>query len=285
VNKLRAYLSLTKPGIVRGNVIAAIAGFFVGTAWPASWSGLTALIAGLGLVISAACVFNNILDRDIDGRMTRTRKRPLVMGAISVRSATVFGAALLATGAIILGAFTNLLTLGFALLGLILYVPIYTYAKRQTPYGTEIGSLSGAVPPVVGYTAATGRVDLTAAILFLILVIWQMPHFFAIAIYRLDEYRAAGLPVLPVVHGVAAARRRILWYVAVFVPVVLALPLAGHASTTYMVVSGALALTWLAFGLFRWQQPDVAWARSMFRLSLVVLLGVCTMLALNHVLP
>jgi protoheme IX farnesyltransferase len=285
VNKLRAYLSLTKPGIVRGNVIAAIAGFFVGTAWPASWSGLTALIAGLGLVISAACVFNNILDRDIDGRMTRTRKRPLVMGAISVRSATVFGAALLATGAIILGAFTNLLTLGFALLGLILYVPIYTYAKRQTPYGTEIGSLSGAVPPVVGYTAATGRVDLTAAILFLILVIWQMPHFFAIAIYRLDEYRAAGLPVLPVVHGVAAARRRILWYVTAFVPVVLALPLAGHASTTYMVVSGALALTWLAFGLFRWQQPDVAWARSMFRLSLVVLLGVCTMLALNHVLP
>jgi protoheme IX farnesyltransferase len=284
VATLRAYLALTKPGIVRGNVIAAVAGFLIGTPWPPDWGTLAALVVGLSLVIAAACVFNNIIDRDIDTRMARTQQRALVTGVISVRAATGYAVALLAAGSLVLGLWTNALALALALLGVVLYVLVYAYAKRKTPYGTEIGSISGAVPPVVGYAAATGHIDLAAGLLFLILVVWQMPHFFAIAIYRLDEYKAAHIPVLPAVRGVRATRRRILWYTAALIPVALSLSVAGITGTAYTVVAGLLTAGWLAYGLLTPTRDSARWARGMFRFSLVVLLGLCLMLALNHLL-
>src|SRR5579872_2970145 len=183
----RDYYKLTKPGIVYGNVFTTIAAFLFAIRWRfESFQSIELFLAtvfGISFVIGSACVFNNYLDRDIDKRMERTQKRALVTGAISTRSALMYGTILGLVGFILLGVFVNVLTALIALVGFIFYVILYGIAKRGSHWGAVVGSVSGAVPIVVGYTAVTNQLDLTALILFLVLVFWQMPHFYAIAIY------------------------------------------------------------------------------------------------------
>src|SRR6185437_15386626 len=167
---LRTYYRLTKPGIVYGNSITAAAGFFLASRGHVDWGKFLAMLVGLALVIASACVFNNYLARHIDTRMDRTKKRALAIGAISHRAALIYASALGLTGLLILAVFTTWLATLCALAGHVLYVAAYGYTKRRTPWGTEVGAISGAAPPVVGYTAVTGHFDAGALILFLILV-------------------------------------------------------------------------------------------------------------------
>ncbi len=212
----KAYYQLTKPGIIYGNAITTVAGFFLASKGHFNLGLFLAALIGISLVIASGCVFNNYIDKDLDATMERTKNRALVTGAISVRGAIVFGAILGLLGLATLGLLTNTLTAEIALLGLFFYVVLYSLAKRRSVYGTIVGSISGAVPPVVGYCAVTGRFDLGALILFLILVFWQMPHFYAIAIFRQQDYTAAGLPVLPVVKGLRTTKIHILFYILAF---------------------------------------------------------------------
>ncbi len=280
-----SYYHLTKPGIIRGNLITAAAGFLLASQHHIAIGLLVATLAGLGLVIAAACVSNNVLDRGLDKKMARTAKRALVSGTISVRSALIFATALLIVGSGLLGACANILTLGLALLGFVAYVAVYGYYKRRSPLGTAVGSISGALPPVIGYVAVTNRIDIAAVILFAIVVCWQMPHFFAIAMYRLKDYTAAGLPVLPVKKGLITTKIQCLIYILAYGLASLLLSYKGYTGIVYAIVMAVLCVIWLAIAVKGFYITNTeAWARQLFIVSLIAITLQSLLIGLSSVL-
>jgi protoheme IX farnesyltransferase len=278
----KTYYQLTKPGIIRGNAVPAIAGFFLAARGNVSYLLLLETLLGISLVIASGCVFNNYLDRKIDKKMARTKNRALVKGIISKRSALTYATILGIIGLVILAVYTNLLTAAIGITGLFFYVIVYGIAKRQSVHSTLIGSISGALPPVAGYSAVTGRLDATALSLFLILVFWQMPHFYAIAIYRLKDYRAAGLPILSVKKGVAVTKRDILLYAVAFGVAAISLSFTAHTGPLYFVVALLLTLFWVISGVRGLQAADNDhWAHKMFGISLLVLTILCVFIGLS----
>ena len=283
---MREYYQLAKPGIIYGNLVTAIGGYFLAIHGSVHFGLLLAMSLGLALVIGSACVFNNYTDRGIDAKMERTAKRALVSGSISGPQALVFGALLGGFGVALLILGTNLLTALVALFGFVMYVGPYGYFKRRSVHGTLVGSLPGAVPPVVGYCAVTGRIDAAAAILFLILICWQMPHFYAIAMYRLSDYVEAGIPVLPAVRGMAATKLQILLYVTLFIVAASLLWAFGYAGYVYLAGAVALGLAWLWIGLKNFKVlNDELWGRGMFRFSLIVITALSVLFAVGPHLP
>lgn len=280
---IKAYYRLTKPGIIYGNAINTIAGFFLASRAGLDWGLLAATLVGISLVIACACVINNYLDRDIDARMERTKDRAMVVGEISGRNALIFAAALGVLGALTLALYTNWLALWIAILGLLVYAGLYTCIKRYSHWATEVGSIAGAIPPLVGYVAVTGAVDLGGVILFVILALWQMPHFFAISIYRRDEYAAARVPVRSVAQGVARTKVYLLAYTLVFIPAVFALPYFGFAGPLYLVLMAGACAGWLSLAVRGFFTADEKrWARQTFFFSLVVVLVLCAALILQR---
>ena len=283
--QLTAYYYLTKPGIIRGNLITTTAGFLLASKNHIAVGLLFATLAGLGLIIAAACVSNNILDIGIDKKMARTAKRSLVSGEITVRSALVYAAILLILGSFLLGFYANFLTLGLALLGYIAYVAVYGYYKRRSTLGTAVGSISGAIPPVVGYVAVSNQIDTAAVILFVILVCWQMPHFFAIAMYRMKDYAAAELPVLPVKKGLRTTKIQCLVYIVGYALASLALSYAGYTGTIYAVVMTIVCAIWLTFAVKGFQaKNNDQWARKLFFFSLIAITLQSVLIASNNFL-
>lgn len=282
----RAYYYLTKPGIVYGNALTAIAGFLFGSLGHFDTVAFLGVVVGTSLIIAAACVYNNIIDRHIDARMQRTSKRALVTGSISVSDAAAYGLILLSLGFLILLLYTNLLTVLIGIIGFIDYVVLYGYFKRKSPIGTLVGSVCGAMPIVAGYCAATGQFDTAALLLFAIMVIWQMPHFYAIAIYRKDDYAEAGLPVLPVAKGNRTAKVHTLIYTVLFLPANILLFTFGYAGYTYLVVMLLASLWWLWWAVRGLStEDDIKWARKMFGYSLIILLIFSLVLSINYFLP
>ncbi|HSH17749.1 MAG TPA: heme o synthase [Candidatus Saccharimonadales bacterium] len=285
--KLTEYYRLTKPGIIYGNLLTTAGGFLFAAGRSPDVRLLAATLLGTGLIIGSACVYNNYLDRHIDARMTRTAKRAMVQGTVSVKAALAYGALLGVAGTAILTLLTNPITVALGVIGFIAYVLIYTYAKRHTVHSTLIGTISGATPIVAGYTAVTGRFDLTALILFSVMVIWQMPHFYAIAMFRKDDYAAANIPVLSVAKGLRTTRTYTIWYIAGLLPVVGALAVFGRGGYIYAVVMSGFVLYWLAMALLTMQQglAYAAWARRVFGNSLIFLLLFSIMLSVDAWLP
>lgn len=282
----KTYYHLTKPGIIYGNDLTAIGGFMLASAGDIEWLRFVAMLLGISLVMASGCVFNNVLDRGIDKKMARTKQRALVTGKVSVRSALVYGTVLGAAGLSLLAVYTTMLAAGVALFGLFAYVVLYGFAKRQSVHGTAVGSLAGAVPPVVGYTAVTGVFDSGAWLLLLILVCWQMPHFYAIAIYRKEEYAAAGLPVLPVKKGLLVTKVQIFCYVLTFIAATMLLAVFGYAGWTYVAVMLAVGLAWLRLAYIGFRvQDSIRWAKGLFGYSLVVLLVFSLMISITWLLP
>lgn len=280
--KAAPYMMLTKPGIIMGNGITTAGGFILASKGSFNpWLFFAAML-GLSLVIASACVFNNYLDRHIDEKMQRTKKRPLVLGIIPLRAALAFGLALGLGGAGILLFYTNPLALSIALFGFAVYVLLYTLLKTKTVHGTLIGSVAGAVPPVVGYCAASGTFDTGAFLFFLIMALWQIPHFFAIAIYRLKDYEAANIPVLPLTKGFKRTKIHMLIYTLAFTLACTLLTVAGYTGIPFLIVSLLLGLAWLAVcieGFFT--THDAKWARKVFRTSLIVIMGLCLTIPLD----
>lgn len=283
---MREYYLLTKPGIIRGNLITAVASFFLASNANIDIRLLTSLIGGVIFVIASGCVFNNILDRNMDSKMERTKKRAIVTGEISIKNAILFGTTLGLCGIAILFYCTTLLATLFGLLGLIFYVVVYGYAKRRTYFSTLVGSISGAIPPVIGYTAVTNNLDIVAILLFLILVAWQMPHFYSIAIYRKNEYEKAGIPLLSIVKGVEVVKKQIIIFTILFFIFTNTLFILGYTNWVYLVVINAVSGWWLIKGLegFRTSDNDI-WAKQMFGISLIVLLVFSVMISIQSFLP
>jgi protoheme IX farnesyltransferase len=285
LGKLKDYYALTKPGIIRGNLFTAAAGFLLASAGQIDFLLMAATLGGLALVIASGCVFNNMLDRRIDSKMARTRNRALVRGRVSLESAKKYGVVLAIAGFGTLLVLTTWLAAVAAAVGFIFYVVVYGYAKRHSVYGTLVGSVSGAIPPVVGYTAVSGTLDSGAVLLFAILTLWQMPHFYSIAMFRYDDYKTAKLPVLPVVRGMDKTKRQILFYIFFFTIAMPLLSFYGHTGLTYAAASVLLGIYWLRTGLVKYEDKDVTWAKRMFGLSLFVLTAWCVLIALNPILP
>lgn len=270
---LKAYFQLAKPGIIGGNVVNAVAGFLLASQRHYSASLFIAMVSGLSLIVAAACVGNNYIDRELDGKMERTKNRPLVKKLIAPRAALLFGFLLALAGSLILGVFTPPLTLGLALFGLIAYIGVYSPLKYCTHQGTLIGSLAGAIPPIVGYTAVTGHIDKTALLLFTMIALWQMPHFFAIALYRLEDYRAGSIPVYPLIKGVAATKVQMVIYIIAFSIVSLLLATVGATNRIYFISFTLLGGVWTILAMRGFKaHVDKRWARLMFFYSLVVIL-------------
>lgn len=276
----RSYYRLTKPGIIYGNALAASAGYFFGAGGKPDGLEFLTLLVGLSLVIASACVANNILDRSIDAQMSRTKTRALVTHIISLKSALVFTVTLLLVGTVILLLGTNILSVTLALIGFASYVFLYGWAKRTTVHSTLLGTISGSTPPVIGYAAATGQLDIIAVLLFLILVAWQMPHFYSIAIFRRDDYASAKLPILTVVKGYEATRKQIIVYTVMFLFACLTLGTIGAASIFWTMIMSLFALYWLYLVLSPYEDIN-RWARKQFGWSLLTLLMLCISLSLD----
>jgi len=283
---LKDYYYLTKPGIIYGNVLTAIAGFLLAANTSIDLKLLVATIIGTALVIACGCVINNYFDRDIDRIMARTKKRALVSGKISVANALLYSTILGILGFTVLLLFVNDLTALIGLIALVNYALVYTFSKRHTHYSTLIGTIAGSASIVAGYTAVTGQIDSAAIILFLIMFCFQMPHFYAIAIYRLKDYRAAKLPVLSVVKGVRTAKIRIVLYVLTFMLVSSLLSVYGYAGYIYLAAMVILGLGWLKVALTGFNSTDdTIWAKHVFRYSLIVILGISIIIPLGGLLP
>jgi protoheme IX farnesyltransferase len=242
-------------------------------------------LSGLALTIASACICNNYLDRRIDQNMERTASRGLASGAIPIQNALLLAAVLGTVGLCMLIWYVNLLVAALGIFAFIAYVIVYGAAKRRSVHGTVIGSISGALPPVAGYCAVSGHIDLAAVLLFLIVTAWQMPHFYAIALYRMSDYKAASIPVLPLVKGTRTTQLHILYYIGLYIVAVAGLYLFGYASLVYLLINVGLGLAWLMIGIrglqIRSSAQIVAWGRQTFGFSLLVITGFCGSLILD----
>ena len=241
------------------------------------------LIAGTALIVGSANTLNMWLERDIDCLMTRTRNRPLPQHRLAPRTALVFGAV---QGALSLPALAMVhpITAALGLIALVLYVGVYTPMKQRSHWATWIGAVPGALPALMGWTAATARIDLGGLAVFGVLLFWQIPHFHAIALYRQRDYDAAGLKTLPGTHGIAVTRRHIVGYLAVQVAVSLSLVPLGVAGVPYLVVAAVLGVAVLvqgARGLTEGTAGTARWARSVFLASIIYLPILFTVMVLD----
>ncbi len=267
------YCLLMKPGIIMGNIVVTAGGFALASKGTFNLPLFFATLIGLAFIIASACVFNNYIDRDTDKKMKRTKDRGLATGAISAYGAILFGVILGILGALVLYTFTNLITVSVALVGFFVYVILYSFSKYYSIHGTIVGSVAGAIPPVVGYCAVSNRIDAAAVILFFMMVMWQMPHFFAIAIYRIDDYMEASIPVMPVIRGMRETKIYMMLYVIAFTTVSILLTVYGYTGISYLVIVALLGVAWIRLCAKGFScKNDKLWARQMFIFSLVVVM-------------
>lgn len=280
---LKHFIQITKPGIIFGNVLSVAGGFFLASKGDIDFIVLLAAIIGTSLVVASGCVFNNCIDRDIDQRMERTRNRVLVQGLVSLKLALLYGAILGVAGVWLLYTYANPLSALLVVIGFVIYVGFYSlYFKRKSVHGTLIGSLSGAMPPVVGYCAVSNSFDFAALTLLVMFSLWQMPHSYAIAIFRFNDYRAAKIPVLPVERGILVTKRHILLYILAFLVATLMLTFGGYAGLNYLAVAAGMGMYWLYMAWKGYKAADdTVWARKLFVFSIVTITALSVMMSVD----
>ena len=285
-SRIRQFNALTKPRVIQLIVFCALIGMVLAVPGAPSWDQVRlAAIACLGiwLVAGAAAAFNCIVEKGIDAKMKRTSWRPTAKGELSDWQTLLFSAVLCAVGSWLLYVWVNPLTMWLTFATFVGYAVVYTVIlKPLTPQNIVIGGASGAMPPVLGWAAMTGDVGPEALILFLIIFLWTPPHFWALALYRVEDYRKSGLPMLPVTHGNEFTRLQVLLYTLVLFAACL-MPFAyGMSSWLYLVAAIGLSVgfTWYAFML--WRDYSDALARRTFRFSLIHLSALFAALLVDH---
>lgn len=266
----RDFVQLAKPGIIFSNSITAFGGFWVASGWNVNWLQMLYTMIGTALVMASGCVLNNYLDRDMDTKMARTQNRATATGKLPAQVVLWYGIILGIIGVSGLWLLVNPMSALLGMLGLFLYVWVYTaWFKRTSVWSTFVGSFSGAVPPVIGYCAVHQDLDAGALILFGIMFLWQPPHFWALGIRRVEEYRAAGFPLLPVVKGSYITKMAMMRYVVLIVPVSLLLYVYGYVNVVYFYAAALMGLYWVFLCLKGFKAEDeVQWAKKMFIYSI-----------------
>ncbi|MEO5691140.1 MAG: protoheme IX farnesyltransferase [Candidatus Saccharimonadales bacterium] len=277
---IRAYYRLAKPGIVYGNTVALVAGYMYAVLDTQQFSvvSLTLAVLGTALVMASACVANNIFDKDIDAYMSRTKKRALVTQDISISAASLYSIILLGSG-----LYALYMISGFAMIlglfGWVTYALVYTYLKRKTYHATLFGTIPGAVPPILGYVAGEGQSWLWTTGILVLMIGWQMVHFYVIAIYRYNDYTKAAVPVVSRVLGIKQTVRAIEWWVLLSI---IGIIILGLINALYAVLSLAM-LAWWLFVTQRYEQDAMVWSRRVFfssLLFLVIWLGITSATAI-----
>jgi heme o synthase len=283
-SRLTDFVTLTKPGVMMLAVFSAIVGLIIA---PGDLVPLRACLAVLAIAAGAgaAGVLNMWYDADIDAVMTRTARRPIPSGRVGPGEALTLGLVLAGGSVVVLALATNLVAAGLLAFTILFYVVVYTaWLKRRTPHNIVIGGAAGALPPVIGWAAATGGIGLEPMALFLIVFLWTPPHFWALALNRSDDYARAGVPMLPVVAGRTATKRQILLYSLLLVPASLLPCVLGFAGTLY----GVIAATWgalfiaIALRLSRMREGDAPVAQRLFVFSIAYLFLLFAAMLANH---
>ncbi len=282
----RSFYELTKPRVVMLIVFTSIVGTLLAVP---GWPPLDALIfgnLGVGLAAASAAVINHILDERIDAQMSRTKRRPLPTGKLSVRAALLFAGALCVLSMLILVLLVNVLTAALTFASLIGYAVIYTvWLKRATSQNIVIGGAAGAAPPVLGWAAVTNSIDPNALLLFLIVFVWTPPHFWALAIARKDEYAKVGIPMLPVTHGVAFTRLQVLLYTVLLTAVTLMPFVTGMSGLIYLAVALVLNGMFVYYALALKLTERAHLPMKVFRFSISYLMWLFAALLVDHYLP
>ncbi len=284
----RQFYALTKPRVVQLIVFCALIGMVLAVPGMPSGEqlrlGLIAC-AGIWLVAGAAAAFNCLVEKTIDAKMKRTAWRPTAKGELSDRQALIFSAVLCAAGSALLYEALNPLTMWLTFATFVGYAVIYTVVlKPLTPQNIVIGGASGAMPPVLGWAAMTGDVGPEALILFLIIFLWTPPHFWALALYRVEDYRKSGLPMLPVTHGNEFTRLQVLLYTFVLMAACLMPFIYGMSSWLYLSVAVVLSVGFIGYAWALWRQYSDELARKTFRFSLIHLSALFAALLVDHYL-
>ena len=281
----RDYVELCKPRVVALMLLTVLVGMYLAVpGWvPLMTVGMSLL--GIGLCAGSAAAINHLVDKRIDAMMARTKKRPVAQGRVSVQQAVWFAVVMGILGISVLSLFVNQLTAVLSFITIIGYAGIYTgYLKRATPQNIVIGGLAGAAPPLLGWTAVTNQLDPHALLLVLIIFTWTPPHFWALAIYRFEDYKHAEIPMLPVTHGIRYTKLHVVLY-TVLLLVVSVLPfVVGMSGLFYLagaLLCGARFLYW-AVALYRHEEPRIA--MQTFRFSIIYLMLLFVFLLIDHYL-
>ena len=282
----RQFYALTKPRVIQLIVFCALIGMVLAVPGVPSWPEVrVALIAcaGIWLVAAAAAAFNCIVEKGIDAKMKRTAWRPTAKGELNDRQTLLFSAVLCGAGSALLYFWVNPLTMWLTFATFVGYAVIYTVIlKPLTPQNIVIGGASGAMPPVLGWAAMAGDVGPEALILFLIIFLWTPPHFWALALYRVEDYRKSGLPMLPVTHGNEFTRLQILLYTFILFAACLLPFVYGMSSWIYLVVALGLSVGFCLYGFWLWRAYSDELARKTFRFSLIHLSVLFAALLVDH---
>jgi protoheme IX farnesyltransferase len=284
---IKKYLFVIKPGIVFGNLITAAGGFLLASRGHIHILALLSTLIGISLFVACACVFNNCIDRNTDRKMLRTCNRVIARGIMSRKTAVFYASLLGLAGIALLWAATNILSVAVVLAGFMVYVGLYSlYLKRRSVYGSLIGSLAGAAPPLAGYCAVSNRFDMEASILLSIFILWQLPHCYAIAIFRFQDYAAASIPVLPVKQGIPAAKKHIVGYILAFMVASLMLTFSGYTGYTYLVVVAVLGLSWLVMAWSGYRTSNERlWAKKLLVVSILNIFVLSVMMSIDFTVP
>ena len=288
MSRLRQFNALTKPRVIQLIVFCALIGMVLAVpdvpSWPEMQLALWACL-GIWFVAGAAAAFNCLVEKGIDSRMKRTAWRPTAKGELSDRETLLFSTLMCAVGSLILYVWVNPLTMWLTFATFVGYAVVYTVIlKPLTPQNIVIGGASGAMPPVLGWAAMAGEVSPEALILFLIIFLWTPPHFWALALYRVEDYRKSGLPMLPVTHGNAFTRLQILLYTFVLFAACLMPFIYRMSGWFYLVSAVILSLGFCGYGWALWRNYSDELARKTFRFSLIHLSLLFAALLIDHYL-
>lgn len=277
------YIALTKPRIVMLAAFCALIGMLLASDGWVPPVTMAAGLAGISLLAAAGFAFNCLIERGIDARMARTRARPLARGEISATGTIVFAGALGGSGALLLYALVNPLTMWLTLLTFVGYAVVYTVLlKPATPQNIVIGGASGAMPPLLGWTAVANEVTAQALVLVLIIFVWTPPHFWALALYRLEDYRRSGLPMLPVTHGPEFTRLNVLLYTLLLVATSLLPFLIRMSGWFYLACALVLGAVFVGYAWRLWRHYTDALAKRTFGYSIFYLAALFGALLIDH---
>ncbi len=284
-SRVRQFYVLTKPRVVQLIVFCAVIGMLLATPGLPDWRLALAATAGIWLVAAAAAAFNCLIEQQIDSRMARTSWRPTARGELTLTQTLIFSALLCAAGGALLYFWVNPLTMWLTLATFVGYAVIYTVVlKPMTPQNIVIGGASGAMPPVLGWAAIRGEVGPEALILCLIIFLWTPPHFWALALYRAEDYRRSGLPMLPITHGAEFTRLHVFLYTLVLFAATLLPFVSGMSGWFYLVSALLLGAGFIAYAWKLWREYSDQLARKTFRFSIWHLSLLFAALLVDHYL-
>lgn len=272
---LKFYLEIVKPRIVVGNIILVIGSFLFSSLPHFNFFLLFYTLSGMSLVISSSCIFNNLIDIDIDNKMNRTKNRVLVKKLINPTIALFFAIFIGIVGFLILGFLVNFLSMFLSFIGFFIYVFLYTFLlKRTSIYSTFIGSFSGSLPSVIGHTAIVNHIDIFCLLLFIIFIFWQMSHFYALSIFYIDDYKKANLPFFTIVKGILKTKIHIFFYITCFIISTSMLTFLGYLSYIFLLIFSFFSFFWLYISYLNIRNmhkiDDKKFSRKLFYFSIVI---------------